>query len=247
MRTQVPKADYCIVHSHPVLEIIYHPVGRGRTCIEGEPITFEEGSVVVHPPEQRHDQKMEEAGEDLCVKIAVPAKGRGFPSEYLYLPQIDNPALLEDIRLLSEVGTALTPPEQAIYNLRATATLLSLVHLACTRWKRQSSSRATRYVAQAEQYIRKHFAELDSLKNVAEAVGVSPDYLRHQFRLQRGKSLIQYLTELRVDRAKTLLVHSRLPLKQIATLSGFKDEYYFSAVFRKCARSSPGRYRRNYL
>jgi AraC-like DNA-binding protein len=40
------------------------------------------------------------------------------------------------------------------------------------------------------------------------------------------------------------LRHSRLPLKQIATLCGFKDEYYFSAVFRQLTQSSPGDFRR---
>ena len=47
----------------------------------------------------------------------------------------------------------------------------------------------------------------------------------------------------RIERAKTLLVHSQLSLKQIATLCGFRDEYYFSAVFRRFADLPPGRYR----
>ncbi|PAW76150.1 MAG: hypothetical protein B9S32_16150 [Verrucomicrobia bacterium Tous-C9LFEB] len=242
MRHAVPIGT-CAVHTHPVLEIIYHPMGKGRTRIEDVPLDFEEGSIVIHPPGQRHDQEMIVPGEDLCVKIAASTRDLVFPKEHLYLPAVDSPALLEDIRLLSEVGTALTPPEQAIYDLRATATLLSLVHLACHRWKRQSSSRGERYVSHAEQYIRNHFSEIDSVDAVSEEVGVSADYLRHQFKLLRGKSLIRRVTELRIDRAKTLLVHSQLPLKQIASLCGFRDEYYFSKVFRKFTRSTPTRYR----
>jgi AraC-like DNA-binding protein len=243
MRHAVPIQSHCEVHSHAVLEIIYHPIGQGVTNVDGTPLTFDEGSVVIHPPDQTHDQRMDIAGEDLCVKIATHKGGPSFPHSCLYLPRISNPALIEDLRLLSEVGTALRPTEQILFNLRATGALLTLIDLACRRWKRQRSSPAERYVTQAEQYLREHFSTVNSLQDVADAVGISLDYLRHQFQKRRGQSLVRYVSDLRIERAKTLLVHSQLPLKQVATLCGFRDEYYFSRVFRRNVRSTPGTYR----
>lgn len=231
------------MHAHAELEIVYHPVGRGATTVDGRTVEFGEGSAVIHPPGQRHDQVMETEGEDLCVKIAAPRGGPAFPRECLHVPRIDTPSLIEDLRLLAGVGAELQPAAQALCNLRATTALLSLVELACRSWNRQQAGRAERCVAQAEEYLRERFATVASLREVAEAVGLSADYLRHEFRRQRGCSLIDYVTTLRVDRARTLLVHSRLPLKQIATLCGFRDEYYFSRVFQRRTRTTPARYR----
>lgn len=233
----------CPAHAHDELEIVYHPVGHGTTTTDGRTVDFGEGSVVIHPPGQVHDQIMETAGEDLCIKIAAPRGGPAFPRERLHIPSIDHPALIEELRSLAGVGAALQPAGQALCNLRATTALLSLVELACRSRDREQASHAERCVAQAEEYLREHFATVGSLRAVADAVGLSADYLRHQFRKLRGCSLIEYVTTLRVDRARALLVHSRLPLKQIATLCGFRDEYYFSRVFQRCTRTTPGRYR----
>ncbi len=104
-------------------------------------------------------------------------------------------------------------------------------------------SRPEQYVRAAEQFIRENFATIRSLRVVADAAGVGYDHLRHLFKERRGRSLVRYLNEVRMERAKTLLVHSRLPLKQIATMCGFRDEYYFSAVFRRHVQMPPGRYR----
>ncbi|MGE9293374.1 MAG: helix-turn-helix transcriptional regulator, partial [Puniceicoccales bacterium] len=56
-------------------------------------------------------------------------------------------------------------------------------------------------------------------------------------------SLITFLTRVRLERAKSLLTHSRLTLKEVASLCGFRDEYYFSNVFRKHIGQPPGNYR----
>lgn len=243
MRHATPLLPHCPPHAHAELEIVYHPVGRGATTVAGRAVEFGQGSVMIHPPGQEHDQIMETAGEDLCVKIAAPSGGPAFPRECLHVDRIDTPALIEDLRLLAGVGATLQPAGQALCNLRATTVLLSLVELACRSRDHEQASHAERCVAQAEEYLREHFATVGSLREVAEAVGLSADYLRHEFRRQRGCSLIDYVTTLRVDRARTLLVHSRLPLKQIATLCGFRDEYYFSRVFQRRTRTTPARYR----
>jgi len=91
--------------------------------------------------------------------------------------------------------------------------------------------------------MREHFTKIASLGSIAQAIGISSDHLRHLFKTVRRKSLVRYLNELRIERAKTLLLHSNLTLKQIATLCGFKGEYYCSSVFHKLARAWPRHYR----
>ena len=74
---------------------------------------------------------------------------------------------------------------------------------------------------------------------------VSHDYLRHCFKDRYRGSLAGWLSEVRIERAKELLVHSRLPLKTVAAMCGFANERYFSSVFRKREACAPGEFRRS--
>jgi AraC-like DNA-binding protein len=243
LRHHVKKGVCCPMHSHSAIEIVYHPKGRGITRLaNGRYVAFTEGSVVVYAPEERHDQTLDCDGEDLCVMLAVPSRHRGVPSQGFTVERVEDAAVIEDIRLLSQGRVKLTANEQAIFNFRVTSTLFALLHLARTK-EEESAHGMERYVQKAEQYVRDHFATLVTLKEAAEHAGIGYDHLRHAVKSLRGRSLVRYLTEVRIERAKTLLSHSQLSLKEIATLCGFRDEYYFSAVFRRFARMPPGRYR----
>jgi AraC-like DNA-binding protein len=231
------------MHSHPAIELVYHAAGGGITRLEkNRQLAFEEGPVVIYAPGERHDQVMDSDGEDLCVTLAVPPHYRGVPRHCFTVPRAGDAGVVEDIRLLSQGRVRLAPAEQAVYNLRATSILFALVHLAQTR-DEENAHGTERYVQKAEQYVRDHFATLISLREAADHAGIGYDHLRHMVKALRGRSLVRYLTEVRIERARTLLVHSQLSLKQIASLCGFRDEYYFSAVFRRVTRMPPGYYR----
>jgi AraC-like DNA-binding protein len=245
MRVGVERGICCHVHSHDrAFEIVHHPSNRGVARVaQRREIAFSSGSVVIHAPGEPHDQVMTVPGVDFCVHVAAPTRGRDVPASSLYVPPLTDATLIEDIRLLSQSPPARTGVEQAVLNLRATALLLSLIQLACARRDEETTDPALRHVLKAEQYMGARFATIKSLREVAAHVGLSADHLRHCFQAIRGKSMVRYLNELRIDRARTLLVHSRLPLKQISAMCGFGDEYYFSTVFRRLTRTTPGRYR----
>jgi AraC-like DNA-binding protein len=244
MRHEVTTGPACQFHSHPTIEIVYHPSGRGTTRIaKGRPFSFSEGSAVIYPPRELHDQTMDAPGEDLCVQIAIPKGMQGVPDQALHVAAFDNRSILEDLKALSRGPSAASPSERAILNFRATAVLWGLIQTE--RLDRESArlSGARRYASQAEYYIGEHFAEIVSLRQVADEVGIGYDHLRHVFKKTTGKGMSRHLNEVRIERAKALLLNSKLPLKQIATMCGFQDEYYFSTVFRQHANIPPGRYR----
>ncbi len=250
MRGPVEVGIDCGVHFHAEFEIVYHPTGRGVTMVEGRRLEFSEGSVVIYAPGEPHNQAMAENGEDLCVQLAPPksggggSKGTALPEGAICLPRVENRALREDLHLLSRGFPGLNKTKQAIYDLRATAVLLELIQTACARRTHEEADPAEQHVLKAEQFIRERFAKIRSVEEIAAHLGVSHDHLRHVFKTRRGKPLVRHLNEVRVERAGTLLRHSGLPMKQIAALCGFKDEYYFSAVFKKLTGSAPGDCRR---
>ena len=245
-RTPTVLGVCCGVHSHSDFEVVLHAEGHGITRTEHIPtLPFCEGSVVIYPPDEKHDQVMDKPGEDLCFLIKMPSGRWSAPKTSLYIPRIVNNPVIEDIRTLSQGSHRSPGIEQSAFDFRATSTLLSLIYMATVASDQEQAGTMEKHVLRAEQYIRDHAPTIDTVAEIAAAVGIGPDHLRHGFKSLRGKSLVHYLTEVRIDLAKTFLLHSDLPLKQIASRCGFRDEYYFSAVFRRTSRMAPGRYRNN--
>jgi AraC-like DNA-binding protein len=231
----------CQFHDHATIELVFHPTGRGVTTMQGGgEVAFGEGDVVLYAPSVRHDQRTAENGVDCCVQIEplpdVSLKG------CLHVGRIDDPVLRSELEFLATRSPGRSATGDALLNLRTTAVLLQLLELAFVRGPAVASP-AERHVGAAELYVQNHYACIESVEEIAAAVGVGPDHLRHAFRRRRGRSLVGYLGEVRLERARTLLTHAELPIKEIATLCGYRDEYYFSAVFKKRAGLAPGRYR----
>ncbi len=236
------EGTYCPRHSHQGLEMVYHRMGRGVTALDDESLAFAEGSVVLYGPGKEHDQAAETAAEDFCIHVDVPAEIGRKLTPTLLIPVVNEPNIVGDIHLLSSVTSPVDDMERRILNHKVTALLLDLLRVACALGEAEGDLPILR-VRQAERFIREKFASIVSVGQVADNVGVSHDYLRHVFKACRGRSIVQYLNEVRIAHAKLLLTHSPMPLKQIATACGFKDEYYFSAVFRKLTATSPGAHR----
>lgn len=233
----------CPVHQHPTIEIVYHRTGSGVTRVGPELAEhpFAEGSCVVYAPALPHDQIIDKAGEDLCVHIQAPERLCTKLKGCLVIPHIDF-GLSDDWDRLTSGQSPRHPLDQGLQNLRATTALLSLLR-ECLTPPRKGSNTGLATVQRSEEYIREHFARIESMAEVASHVGLSHDRLRHLFREHRGASLVSFLNNVKIERARSLLRLSNLPLKQIATLCGFRDEYYFSTVFRKHTGQPPGLFR----
>ncbi|WP_449539152.1 response regulator [Ferdinandcohnia sp. Marseille-Q9671] len=95
---------------------------------------------------------------------------------------------------------------------------------------------------QAKEYIDKNYDKSISLDEIAEQIGISSFYLSKLFKERYHVTIIEYLTNTRLEKAKELLVR-RLSLKEIALTIGYKDPNYFSRVFKKEFGISPSEYR----
>ena len=98
-------------------------------------------------------------------------------------------------------------------------------------------------IQRVEEYILKNlFSPLNNL-TIAEHFGFSPAYLSKIFRIIKGISPIDYITIKRIERAKDLFSNSPSKLiKEVSSIVGFTDPYYFSKVFKKHEGISPKEY-----
>jgi two-component system response regulator YesN len=92
-------------------------------------------------------------------------------------------------------------------------------------------------------YIHSHFSEKVTLEEAASQAALSPTYFSKVFKEEIGVSLTQYINQIRVNHAKTLLKTTPCSLIEIAGLVGFEDQSYFSRVFKQELGISPGKYR----
>jgi AraC-like DNA-binding protein len=243
LRVRMEKGSYCPPHCHEGIEVVFHRKGSGRTRSGQISQPFDEGSVVVYGPSRMHDQTADRATEDHCVHIGIPSMAARILDEVLYVPAISSDRMLEDIQHLSNASATSDGIQQMLLDLRASALLLSLFQMASDAHEETSVPRPALLVRRAGQYLQEHFASIQSLSEVAAHLDIGYDYLRHIFKAEMGQSLVQFLNDVKIRRAKVLLRSAPVPLKQVATECGFRDEFYFSAVFRRLTGQSPGAFR----
>jgi two-component system response regulator YesN len=93
-----------------------------------------------------------------------------------------------------------------------------------------------------KEYISLHLAEPLTLQSMCGHFGISQTYISRLFRKYSGQSFINYLTGVRIEQAKRYLANRDILIKDIASMAGFGDQFYFSRVFRSLTGQSPSKY-----
>ena len=96
----------------------------------------------------------------------------------------------------------------------------------------------------AREYVEEHYYENLMLTDVAQKAGISAGYLSTLFQRQLSRGFVDYLNEIRIEHACAYLRQNYLQTYEIAYKVGFRDEKYFSRVFKKIKGLSPSEYRK---
>ena len=109
---------------------------------------------------------------------------------------------------------------------------------------RASNDRYGSVIRDAKEYIRANFSQSDlSLNRIAVHIGVSPSYFSSIFKQETGQSFVEYLTQVRMERACELLKCTSYRTSEIGEQVGYNDSHYFSAAFKKAMGQSPKEYK----
>lgn len=109
---------------------------------------------------------------------------------------------------------------------------------------RDGSSRTDNYlVNRAAEYIDEHYNESLTLGKVAEELDISSSYLSFLFSKEMNSCFVDYLNGVRIEHAGSYLQQNRLKVYEIANKVGFRDEKYFSKVFKKVKGMSPAQFK----
>ncbi|WP_231571119.1 response regulator transcription factor [Gordoniibacillus kamchatkensis] len=101
-----------------------------------------------------------------------------------------------------------------------------------------------RGIQAVKDYIHRHFQEDISLSALSERFHFSPQYIAKKFKELYGTTVVTFLTEVRMEKARSLLRHTDIPVAELAQQLGYADENYFGKVFKKHTGLSPLQFRK---
>lgn len=111
----------------------------------------------------------------------------------------------------------------------------------------KTGEKTERVITGITRYMQEHLTEEVSLSVLAEEFHLNPQYISQLFKNEIGVGFLSYLTNIRMEKAKKLLVSTQLSMAEIADQTGYGDYRVFTKVFKKTEGITPSQYRREFL
>lgn len=152
---------------------------------------------------------------------------------------------LEELGAAKEEISAFEVNQEEFQNKEAAIEYVSeIIKKAINLREKTASNRYGHIVDEVVSYIDKNYADEElSLNHLAALVNFSPSHLSMIFGQQTGRTIIKYLTDCRLGKAKELLRCTNKRSSEIALEVGYKDPHYFSYLFKKTQGMTPTQYR----
>ncbi len=115
-----------------------------------------------------------------------------------------------------------------------------------TEFYRDRAGASREKSAMIRRFVEDHAHEQITLANLAKALNLSRPHTCHMVKFHFGKSFHALLCDTRMERARNLLRSTEMPIKMIASVVGFSNEFYFSRIFTRECGIPPGEYRKSH-
>ncbi len=225
-------------HKHKDYELFIYSSGKGKLHIDGQVYDAEQGMIVVMPPNIVHGS----ISHDNLQYLAICGKS----DELIH---IDAPIIFKD----NERGDGFSLLRMIFANRYESpeyfnSLCLSFIHFALRKVKITSQIEKTVQKIKRQMILKFHDNDFNVTKLLQQS-GYAEDYIRAHFKKIVGKKPIEYLTELRINHAKTLIniYQNSMPLIDISFNCGFDDYIYFSRKFKQVVGVSPNAYEKSIL
>lgn len=104
-----------------------------------------------------------------------------------------------------------------------------------------------RVITEITKYMQEHLSEEVSLHILSEEFHLNSQYISQLFKNEIGVNFLTYLTNIRMEHAKKLLLSTSLSIAEVSEQSGYGDYRVFTKVFKKSEGITPSQYRRDFL
>lgn len=263
--SEADDSDFIPYHWHPETEIIIIVNGHVSLTIADHVYEGIGGDIFFAASEELHEIRA--AGRDNQFLSFV------FAADFLRFARADQtetdflaPLAEDRLRFATELRQGASGQKQvrallekiveactlrmAGYQLIVKAALLNIVAVCAgnglleRRQTRPGADYKARQLREIVSYLGEHFAEPLTLPAVAARFGLSPQYFSSFFREHFGRTLIQHINSLRIEKAARLLRETDMPVMEIGFSVGFDNFSYFIKRFRTVYGVSPSHYRK---
>lgn len=250
-------------HAHQAIEIMYVMTGECHIEIENEKIFMKKGHFVMIDANVPHRLivKKSPTCRMLNVEFVLQPKEGIFPSiqeiakrdpdlwsflqtQKRFITLKDTQGLYYVLKsLVIELSEFKNEPSQIMIQTLLTNILLLIARMAVMK-QEQLAKQTDLYIQTVIEYLH-HNYDLDlKVSDLAAVVHLHPNYLQRIFKEKMNSTLMEYLTELRMEKAKMLLSKTTIPITEISDFVGINSRQYFSYLFKKSIGQTPQNYRR---
>jgi AraC-like DNA-binding protein len=230
------------MHYHNSYELYYLDSGEREYFVEDDFFSVTAGSFVLIPPSVFH-----KTGGSYARRILI-----GFTHDFL--TKTYTPEAAKDI-LECFNKTLVSPPEKVLNRCKSLLNILNeceterdfaiyLGNLLCELSKCREETKYNDQMSMLLEYINTHFAEINSIEQIAKIFYISKHHLCRIFKKTMGLTLIDYLNNIEIKNACDYLTSTNKSIQEIAELCGFNSPTYFSNVFKRHTMLSPHEYRK---
>ena len=253
------------LHTHEFFELIYVYSGTCYCNFSGEEFCLSKGTIWIFNTQCAHSVVIPDDGSTL---VNILLRKSTFSSAILNMIQ-DNDLFLDFF--LKSIYDANTQPHHMQFQAQPGSEIEFYIFKIILEYANQSNYRqsimklmlstlltelARDYQLRSETedktasidilniiaYISDHYTDV-TLKSTAEHFHYSPDYISKCIYKYTGYSFLEYMKRYKLSKAEYLLLHTKLPLEQVASMVGYSQRSSFDREFKKHYSLTPSRYR----
>lgn len=253
-------------HRHDATEIMYTIQGYCEVEVQTQPphtekVALKKGEFIIINADVPHRLIVDESCRMLNVEFRFPPSKGVFPSiqelaaednlllslleaDTAYLVLRDGDEVYHIMKsLVLELDKAMAKSDLMVQLLIAQL-LIRIARL----WQESMGSgvaQSERYVKLSMEYLHQNYDRDIQVKDIAGAVNLHPGYLQRIFKALTGQTLMAYLTMIRMEKAKMLLLETDVPISEICDYIGVGSRQYFHMLFKEYTGFTPTDFRKS--
>lgn len=242
IRAKHSKKWVVATHHHPWYEFNFVSKGSCFTTINGKEFLVAENTAYCIRPSVSHSHRHNNTGDDgLCIRFSMSNDKNSRQSKHmiecLSAPLKENFSVIMD-ELASPCG---------FLSLQAKfAAFIMNIFEKETQPFLPPEKKESDIVSPVIIYLSEYYTRKIEVNDLAAAMNMSYRNLARRFKKDRGITIFDELTKIRLAAAKNLLTSTDMAMHDIAHRCGYANEYYFSKIFKKTEKISPSLYRKQY-
>ncbi len=254
-----PKAKFHFVHRDNGAKewiLIFCTYGKGTIRSSNKTWNIESGQIALLPPNKEHTYFSSDGSpwDIFWVHFAGDAIEEYIPQEalqgdgFLVINKLESDEtqliMSQFWQMIKSLSNGFSY-QSVFYTSQVLGMTLAYISLHSVLPK-GSYTMGNEYITRAVKFIYDHMEEKVSLSTLTKELDISKSYLSRIFRQTVGKSVNEFILDIKMKQASYYLQDTNLAVSQVASRLGYEDPYYFSRIFKKSIGKAPREFRKKH-